>query len=69
MTAKYILKKLKSLASPEAAKNSARFFKTGPGHYGEGDIFIGINVPTLRTLSREHRQLPLEETVKPRSGR
>lgn len=61
MTAKEAQKKLKALASPEAAKSAARFFKTGPGEYGEGDVFIGIKVPTLRTLAREFRALPPEE--------
>jgi len=49
--------KLKSLASPAAAKLAIRFFKTGPGQYGEGDTFIGIKVPTLRVVSREFRAL------------
>ncbi|MBN9120259.1 MAG: DNA alkylation repair protein [Planctomycetes bacterium] len=61
MTAEDAHTKLKSLASPEAAKLAARFFKTGPGQYGEGDTFIGINVPTLRTVSREYKTLPLDE--------
>lgn len=61
MTANDAKKKLKSLASPDVAKSSVRFFKTGPGQYGEGDTFIGIKVPTLRTVSREFRSLPLEE--------
>jgi 3-methyladenine DNA glycosylase AlkD len=61
MTAKDAKKKLRTLASPILAKSSARFFKTGPGQYGEGDIFIGVKVPVLRTLAREHRELPLEE--------
>ena len=61
MTAEDAKQKLKSLASPDVAKTSARFFKTGPGQYGEGDTFIGIKVPTLRTVSREFRSLPLEE--------
>ena len=61
MTANDAKKKLKSLASPDVAKSSIRFFKTGPGQYGEGDTFIGIKVPTLRTVSREFRSLPLEE--------
>ena len=61
MTAKDVKQKLNALASPDVAKSSVRFFKTGPGQYGEGDIFIGVNVPTLRTLSREFRLLPLEE--------
>ena len=61
MTAEDVKQKLKSLASPDVARSSVRFFKTGPGQYGEGDIFIGIKVPTLRTVSREFRSLPLEE--------
>lgn len=61
MTAKEARRKLKSLSSPELAKSAARFFKTGPGQYGEGDTFIGIKVPTLRSVSREFRTLPLNE--------
>lgn len=61
MTAKEIKRQLKSLASAEVAKSSARFFKTGPGQYAEGDIFIGIKVPTLRIVSRRFRDLPLEQ--------
>ena len=61
MTAEDARIKLKSLASPAAAKAAARFFKTGPGQYGEGDTFIGITVPTLRTVSRSFRALPLNE--------
>lgn len=53
--------KLKSLASPEVAASSTRFFKTGPGQYGEGDIFIGVRVPVLRKLAGDVRALPLTE--------
>lgn len=60
-TAKDAKKKLKALASPEVAKSAARFFKTGPGQYGEGDAFIGVRVPILRMVSRECRAMPLEE--------
>jgi hypothetical protein len=52
MTAEDARIELKALASPAAATAAARFFKTGPGQYGEGDTFIGVNVPTLRTVSR-----------------
>ncbi|MFO0799440.1 MAG: DNA alkylation repair protein [Gemmataceae bacterium] len=61
MTAEDARSKLKSLASPTAARSAARFFKTGPGQYGEGDTFIGINVPTLRTVARQFRALPPDE--------
>jgi 3-methyladenine DNA glycosylase AlkD len=54
--------KLNALASPEVAASSARFFKTGPGQYGEGDTFIGVRVPAIRKLARECRALPLTET-------
>jgi 3-methyladenine DNA glycosylase AlkD len=61
MTAEDARTKLKSLASPAAAALATRFFKTGPGQYGEGDTFIGVNVPTLRTVARSFRALPLDE--------
>lgn len=61
MTAEDARTRLKSLASPAVATAATRFFKTGPGQYGEGDTFIGINVPTLRTVSRSFRAMPLDE--------
>ncbi len=50
---------LKALGSPAKAKASAWFFKTGPGQYGEGDIFAGVTVPEQRKLARGYRDLPL----------
>jgi 3-methyladenine DNA glycosylase AlkD len=61
MTAEDVRTTLKGLASPEAAARATRFFKTGPGQYAEGDTFIGVTVPTLRTVAREFRALPLDE--------
>jgi 3-methyladenine DNA glycosylase AlkD len=61
MSAKEAKQKLLSLASAEVAESSQRFFKTGPHQYGEGDVFLGVNVPTLRMVSREFRQLPINE--------
>ena len=53
MTAEDIRKRLRDLEDPEKAKILQRFFKTGPGEYGEGDLFLGISVPRLRKLSKE----------------
>jgi 3-methyladenine DNA glycosylase AlkD len=61
MTAEDARIRLRSLASPGAAQAATRFFKTGPGQYAEGDTFIGITVPAVRTVSRSFRALPLDE--------
>lgn len=55
---------LDSLADPVRAKNSAWFFKTGPGQYGEGDKFIGITVPAQRAVAKKYKDLPLTEIDK-----
>jgi 3-methyladenine DNA glycosylase AlkD len=52
---------LRRLGSPEIAEHSQRFFKTGPGQYGEGDRFIGIRVPVLRKFAKQHRELPIPD--------
>ena len=47
-------KLIEDLGSAEKAKHLQRFFKTGPGQYGHGDKFRGINVPPLRALARQY---------------
>ena len=61
MKAEDIRKRLLDLEDKEKAKTLQRFFKTGPGEYGEGDIFLGVMVPQLRKLSKEYGELDLGE--------
>lgn len=61
MNAESIQKKLKALGNPEVEVIVRRFFKTGPGEYGEGDRFRGIKVPVTRKVAAEYRDLPLVE--------
>lgn len=50
---------LRQLADPAIAAHSLRFFKTGPGEYGEGDRFLGIRLPVLRSVLPRFRHLEL----------
>ncbi len=61
MTVLDIQKRLKKLGNQKQAAVSQRFFKTGPGEYGEGDVFIGVRVPVLRKLAKEYSELPVED--------
>lgn len=61
LTAHDVLARIHALADPARAVAVARFFKTGPGQYGEGDQFLGLPMPPQRRLAREFRQLPLAE--------
>lgn len=49
-----LIDELHEMADPERAAITQRFFKTGKGEYGEGDIFIGIRNPDLRTFAKKH---------------
>jgi 3-methyladenine DNA glycosylase AlkD len=54
---------LQELGNRQKAQFLQGFFKTGPGGYGEGDVFLGIRVPELRKLASEHRTLTPSEVL------
>jgi 3-methyladenine DNA glycosylase AlkD len=58
---KYIKRDLLDLADPERAKVLQRFFKTGPGQYGKGDVFLGITVPESRRIAKKYRYVELKD--------
>jgi len=64
LTATAITRKLRSHANPASVAILQSFFKTGPGQYGEGDRFIGVKVPGIRTVCRECRGASLAEVQK-----
>ena len=62
MTAKEIIEHMESLRDDVQRENLMRFFKTGPGEYGEGDEFLGLKVPQTREVVRLAGQgFPLPE--------
>lgn len=56
-----IKQEINSAGNLEKAKILQRFFKTGKGEYGEGDVFLGITVPESRKLARQYKDLTLDE--------
>ena len=51
-------------ATPVKAEATQRFFKTGKGEYGEGDVFIGVSVPDTRLFAKQFADIPFTEIKK-----
>jgi 3-methyladenine DNA glycosylase AlkD len=61
MSAKFLIDELVALADVEKAAFLQGFFKTGKGQYAENDVFLGIKVPSTRSIIKTYSDLPLEE--------
>ena len=51
---KKIVDEIRSFSTPEGAKRRASFFKTGMGEYAEGDLFLGVDSPSLRKIAKKY---------------
>lgn len=55
---------LLGMADERQTRQLLRFFKTGPGEYGEGDRFVGLTNPQVRMVVKEAwKETPLAEAV------
>ena len=63
MVAEAQKKALRRFASKKKAKVLQCFFKTGPGEYGEGDIFVGVTVPNIRKVAKEYSNSVVADLV------
>lgn len=61
MKAIIVEKEMKKLANIDKAKILSRFFKTGYGQYGEGDIFLGITVPVSRKVAIKYSDITFDD--------
>ena len=61
MTAKEVLKEIQALSNRGRAHDLQKFFQTAPGQYGEGDLFLGLTVPQVRTIAKKYRDISATE--------
>ena len=64
MKASLALEELKGYGKKSRVSDLARFYKTGPGEYAEGDVFLGGTVPQTRSVANSHKNLELAEVQK-----
>jgi len=61
---KNIEKDFKKFSSGKKAQHSARFFRTGKGEYGEGDLFLGLTNPQVKDIVRKYKkEISLGDTL------
>jgi 3-methyladenine DNA glycosylase AlkD len=64
VTASIALADLKAFTKKGRISDLARFYKTGAGEYGEGDLFLGGTVPQTRSVAKKHQNLDFKEVEK-----
>ena len=64
MKASLVLEELKGYGKKSRVSDIARFYKTGPGEYAEGDVFLGGTVPQTRSVANSYKNLDLVEIQK-----
>jgi 3-methyladenine DNA glycosylase AlkD len=64
MTASLALADLRAFTKKARISDLARFYKTGPGEYAEGDLFLGGTVPQTRSVAKKYQSLDLKEVEK-----
>jgi 3-methyladenine DNA glycosylase AlkD len=64
MKATLALEELKGYGKKSRVSDLARFYKTGPGEYAEGDLFLGGTVPQTRSVAKNYKDLSFEELDK-----
>lgn len=63
LSAPLACQQLSAYATPQQAKILSSFFKTGPGQYGENDVFIGVKVPQIRHVAKQTADISLEDIM------
>jgi 3-methyladenine DNA glycosylase AlkD len=61
MSATQVVKEIQALSNRGRAHDLQKFFQTAPGQYGEGDVFLGLKVPQVRTVAKEYKAISLTE--------
>lgn len=64
MKASLAIEELKRFGKTSRVSDLARFYKTGPGEYAEGDVFLGGTVPQTRTVAKQFKNLEFSEIEK-----
>lgn len=58
-----LVARLQAEIDPDHAEQVAKYFGVFPGGYGDGDIILGIPVPTVRKICQDYKQLPVKDAL------